>query len=392
MRVMKRINPLGRRLSLLLSALVLTNLPCQGAEPSAVAELREGRPMSVSLEGGVHDLGFTYSFTSDNSDNFHSISIFLDMQGLSVRKVEWPGGFLRYDYHFTLYNQHRVLLYAGPGAALGYVTDSDEKYGITFGLAGNVGVKYMFDRHLSLGASLHPVFGYNLNWEGERQRLNFYEAGLWRSILPEISLSYTFGKQLIKSSPDELFPRCGQTRKRAWSLGLEAAFQPSVYMYRQSMFYSSDGYRSYEMEDQPLFYACGGIFLTAGWHFSEQYKLGLALGYAGVRPDVRIHEMLLRNQWYFKPINAQGDRFFVSLDAGVGLKASDWGRPYAVGKVSCGYSLKISADSAVEFFIRNGHCFATPTLYENDEDVPPERSLRSRLYITNVALGISLDL
>ncbi len=349
-------------------------------------------PMGISLTGGVQHLGFTYDFALEENHNFQSVSIFMDMQGLNTGRVPYPGAMLRYDYHFTLLNRHRMLFYAGPGAVAGYVTDTDGRYGITLGLGGHVGMKYLFDRHIVLGIALHPVLGYNLNWENGQQRLNIYEAGLWRSVLPEVSLGYSFGNQTIESAGRHGFTPAGQARRRHWTLGLEASYKPTVYNYLSSMYLSNDGSRYYSMEDQATFHSNASLLLSAAWHFTEYYQIRLLLGYAGLRPDVRIHAFLLRNQWNFKPINAQGDRFFAAVDAGIGLKARDLGRPYALANLSFGYSLAVSADSSIEFFIRSGNAFGVPTLYEDGLPVPAERAYKSRLFVSSIDLGIAFDL
>ncbi len=349
-------------------------------------------PMRVSLQGGVHDLGFSYSFSIDKNDNFQSVSLFLDMQGLSTGKVNYPGGFARYDYHFALLNTRRMLLYAGPGAILGYMTDTDQIYGITLGLCGNIGLKYQFDKHLDIGLSLHPVLGYHLNLNDGGEKLNIYQAGLWRSILPEISVGYSIGKQVVNTAHEEHFRAAGKPRSRPWTLGLEFAYKPSIYNYLLSMYLADDGSRYYYKEDQAAFHNNASIMLSAAWHFTDFYQLRMLMGYAGIKADVRVHELLLRNQWNFKSHNTQGDRFFTALDTGIALKAGDLQRPYAVLNLSFGYSLAVSANSNIEFFIRSGNTYGTPTLYEDGKIVPADRAYKTRMFVSSIDLGIALDL
>ena len=385
-RVMKPTTFIKRWIGVCLCLLCMLPSLAFGSEPG-------GSPSrAVYLQGGVQDLGFTYSFPAEKNNNFQSVSLFLDTQDLVTARTAAPGGFVRYDYHFALLNRDRMLLYAGPGAMAGYVTDHQQPYGLTLGLAGNFGFKYLFDKNLSLGVSIHPVVGYHVHWVDGQAKLNLYQSGLWRTILPEFSIGWHFGNQQIKSDGGTEFRPAGQVRRRRWTLGLEAAYQPAVYNYRMSMYLADDGSRYFAEENGGVWSNNASLMVSAAWHFTEYYQLRLLLGFAGIRPNVRVHELLLRNQWNFKPLNGQGDRFFASVDLGCALKAQDWSKPYALLNLSFGYSLAISADSNIEFFIRSANCYGTPTMYDNGEIIPPERAYQSQMFVINIALGIALDL
>ncbi|MBP5539339.1 MAG: hypothetical protein J6X69_05875 [Bacteroidales bacterium] len=358
----------------------------------AFGEPGAGPSRAIHLQGGFQDIGITYSFTTEQNNNFHSISLLIDTQDLVTERMSTPGGFVRYDYHFALLNQDRMLLYAGPGAMAGYVTDHRQPYGLTLGLAGNFGFKYLFDKSLTLGVSIHPVLGYHIHRTDGQAKLNFYQSGLWRTILPEFSIGYNFGNQEIVSNGGTEFRPAGQARRRRWTLGLEAAYRPAVYNYHLSMYLADDGSRYCSNENCGVWRNNASLMLSAAWHFTEYYQLRLLLGFAGIRPNVRVHELLLRNQWNFKPINDQGDRLFAAVDAGCAMNADDLSKPYALLNVSFGYSLAISADSNIEFFIRSVNCYGTPTMYEDGLPVPAERAYKSQFFQSGVALGIALDL
>lgn len=355
---------------------------------------RAHKPMEMGVRGGVQGLGITYSFALDKGNNFHSISAFLDYQDVALRHRSKPGVFLRYDYHFSLLNCNRWLLYAGPGAMAGYVSDRAQPHGIVLGLAGNFGAKYLFDKQLSLGISFHPVVGFQFNRVDGHIQQNIYESGLWRAVLPEISIGYRWGNQPVTAEPETDFRPAGQARRRRWTLGAECSYKPAHYNYLLTMYLSDDASRYYSEEDGFAWRHQASIFLSAAWHFTDYYQLRLLMGYAGIRPDVHLHELLLRNQWNFKPLNPQGDRFFAGVDVGCGLKASDLSRPYALMNLSFGYSLALSADSNIEFFIRSGNCYGSPTMYEYDDGlpVPPERAYKSRFFVSSIEFGIALDL
>ena len=369
----------SRRILLLLLALLAGGIGVLSAEPRGGAH-----PLSIGFSGGVQSLGFDYSFTSDSSYNFHSVNAFLDIQGMSWGKVSMPGGYLRYDYNFCIGKTGRTLFYAGPGAMLGYVTDSDGSYGAVLGLAASVGIRHKMARRVLLGLSLHPTLAYKLNWESGRQHLRIYEAGLWHSVLPEISVAYCLGCNKITKF---------DASKRRYRFSLESAFAPCLYNYVQSMYFAADGYRSHEEISASGFQVAGELLLGVSWLPSDSWKLSMLLGYAGVRTETRIHEALLRGTGYFRPVNESGDRFFWSLDLGCGLDSQDFAHPFAVGKLGVGYRIQLSRESGLEFFLRSTHAFATPTLYdETGTEVPASQAIRSRLYATGLSLGAAIEL
>ncbi|MBP5398503.1 MAG: hypothetical protein J6Y32_07790 [Bacteroidales bacterium] len=352
--------------------------------PLSAGQEGESSFRSLGFAGGVQSLGITYNTASDKSPNFHSINLFLDIHGLGWGKVNEPGGALRYDYNFGIGGNERLLFYAGPGAMAGYVADSDGRFGVALGLSASLGLRYLFPRNISLGVSLHPTLGYHIRREGERFHMHIYEAGLWHSVLPEISVSYCFNCNKIESSTSS---------NRKFTFSLESAFAPSIYNYIQRMYFAEDGYRNIEEINAPDFSPCGELLLSAGWRPTDSFKLSLLLGYAGIRRDTRLHEILLRGNWYLRELNASGDRFFLSLDMGCGLNASDWGHPFALGKLGFGYRLALTNQSALEFFLRSHHAFATPALHDDTgAEVPADRALRSRMYITGLSIGAAIEL
>ena len=90
-------------------------------------------------------------------------------------------------------------IYSGPGATLGYVTDSvhykvgEEVVhyndgGFMLGACIEVGVEYTFWFPLQLSVDLRPTFGMHVNGE---PRLGFYDNGLL-GLTPHISVRYRF--------------------------------------------------------------------------------------------------------------------------------------------------------------------------------------------------------
>lgn len=342
------------------------------------------RSLYVGLEGGIQDLGVSYSYTSDKTRYFNTINLFLDTQGLFLGQKKGVGVTARYNYLFPIFNQERMSLYAGPGACLGYVTDIDSDHGMIFGLCATLGFRYQMERNISLGVHIHPTLGYKLDNESGYLKLRNYRAGLWRSILPNISVNYHFESTRQIEDP---------YKEKNFTLGIETSYNPTIYVYSHQMYIATEGYR-YNYEKAGFdYFSNGELFLSAGYFVKETFKVNLLLGYAGISHNIRLLECNVRGGWYFKPHNHAGDRFFISLDAGIGLQTRDFTRPFAIGKIGLGYHIKIAPSSALEFFVRSAHHYASPLLYdEMGTEVPKNKALRSNLYINNIAFGISINI
>lgn len=88
-------------------------------------------------------------------------------------------------------------IYAGPGAALGYVGDrvtyKDElakiktrDHGFMFAVAAQAGIEYNFEFPLQLSADIRPYFGFHAG-----HKTGFYNRGLY-GFIPTLSARYRF--------------------------------------------------------------------------------------------------------------------------------------------------------------------------------------------------------
>lgn len=89
-------------------------------------------------------------------------------------------------------NGNPINLFAGPGAALGLVSDYHLDRGLYFGLKGRIGVECFFSRKISISASLNPILGTHMVIKDDAVQMKYYKYGLLSSILPEIGIKYAF--------------------------------------------------------------------------------------------------------------------------------------------------------------------------------------------------------
>ncbi len=363
------------------SGMLIAQTKTQASPPMAPVQIR---PISISLEGGVQDLGFNYSYSIGNNRNTNNISLFLDTQGLFLGKRKSVGFFARYSYCFPLYEQGRMTLYSGPGACAGYVADVDSEHGAILGLCDIMGVRYRYHRNISLGLQINPTLGFKMDIEEGEAHLRGYMAGLWRSILPNIFIAYHFDQY---DESRDFYP------KKNFSIGIETSYNPTIYQYHQKRYIDADRFRNYDESEDWGYFSNGELFLTLSRTLGEHAKASLVMGYAGVCEDVRLIECNARGTWYFKPLNPSNDRFFVSIDGGIGFRTKEMSRPFAVFKLGMGYAMRIGPENSLEFFIRNSHHYGSPRLYDSaNKLIPKENTLRSDMYITNLAFGVTLCL
>ena len=87
---------------------------------------------------------------------------------------------------------NKVSIFAGPGAVLGWMADHNEFEGLLLGLRGTIGGECTFDRNIAISVSLAPVLGAHIVNRLNNSTMKLYRNGLYYSLIPEISLKYSF--------------------------------------------------------------------------------------------------------------------------------------------------------------------------------------------------------
>lgn len=108
-------------------------------------------------------------------------------------------------------NEGTWAIYAGPGASIGYVYDSDHQKdglnvrpyhhgGFMLGICGQVGVEYSFWFPLQLSVDLRPTIGMHVGGKGvtiaegmiqEKTKVGLYDGG-FLGFVPSLSVRYKF--------------------------------------------------------------------------------------------------------------------------------------------------------------------------------------------------------
>jgi len=89
-------------------------------------------------------------------------------------------------------NGNPISFFAGPGAAIGVVSDYHQERGLFFGLKGRIGLECFFSRKVSISVSINPILGTHMVIKDDAVQMKYYKYGLLSSILPEIGIKYAF--------------------------------------------------------------------------------------------------------------------------------------------------------------------------------------------------------
>ena len=98
----------------------------------------------------------------------------------------------------VIYAQHqsrhgnKIVYFAGPGATIGWSTDTGSAPGLFFGLKGRIGVQCAFERGLALSVSAAPVLGMHASAKKNATNMRLYRNGLIYGMLPEVGIKYLF--------------------------------------------------------------------------------------------------------------------------------------------------------------------------------------------------------
>ena len=166
--------------------------------PSASLKAQTTEPLTASAGTWHSPKGF--GATADIyyvNDHFSSFSLSVDLEGILSGKSSTPGTKFRYNYNLPLkmlktgHGDH-VLIYAGPGAALGYVRDTNSRIGLMGGLAADIGCIVFLASKVSLSLEFGGELAFHLREDNRYgvKDFKFYEAGVARIYLPQLRLQY----------------------------------------------------------------------------------------------------------------------------------------------------------------------------------------------------------
>ena len=128
--------------------------------------------------------------------SFESITFDADIFGIIVGKYSRPGYKFTYTHDMVVDTYDRgdcvLELYAGPGITAGYARDINKTYSTIAGLSGVAGMRFLFERRLSVNLELGADLAFTINKDNRygRNNLSLYKTGLLHSFYPQIRIQW----------------------------------------------------------------------------------------------------------------------------------------------------------------------------------------------------------
>lgn len=165
-----------------------------------IVSQREGYAQrnTVGTSWSLSGIGITYE-RNTSEDTFAQVAIQADLGETFFGRAACPGvrGSFTWNIVFAQVettNKNPVRFFAGPGLAAGICKDLNGPDGVIFGLKGKVGLDCQFARSVNLSVSLVPTLGLHVSKADGNVIICAYKYGLLQTILPEIGISYRFGR------------------------------------------------------------------------------------------------------------------------------------------------------------------------------------------------------
>lgn len=173
--------------SILSSVLVLYSIwqPESAAQPKSISSIWSFNGIGLGYEHSIDDNSF---IEAELRAEMTEIFIYMKNQVGATASFTWNTVFARHESR----NGHTISWFSGPGAIAGFAGDYKTDTGGIFGLRYRIGAECVFDRKISLSASLAPILGMHLSVRNDAVHMRLYRHGLLYGFLPEVGIKYIF--------------------------------------------------------------------------------------------------------------------------------------------------------------------------------------------------------
>lgn len=157
----------------------------------------QAQPKAISSTWSLSGIGIGYEHQLD-SISFIQIDCKAEMGELFMNREWEAGGTLSFSWNmifssFTSSYGNQVYFYAGPGIILGWSDDHKSPSGGLFGVRGRIGVECIFDRNISISASISPILAMHLSVNSDKEfNMKVFRNGLLYGPIPEVGIKYCF--------------------------------------------------------------------------------------------------------------------------------------------------------------------------------------------------------
>lgn len=170
------------------SLLIVSMLSVAGlhAQPKAVSSIWSLSGIGIGYE---HNIG---------PDSFIQLDLKAETAELFINRRYEAGATLSFTWNMIfkrLVTRHgtSIDVYAGPGAVIGWTDDYKTPSGGLFAVKGRIGIECVYDRGISVSASISPSLGMHLSVNEDKEfNMRTFRNGLMYGALPEIGIKYCF--------------------------------------------------------------------------------------------------------------------------------------------------------------------------------------------------------
>ena len=154
------------------------------------------QPKAVGASFSLSGIGLTYEHANDDQ-RFMEFSLKTELWEVLNDRTEVPGVTASFIWNLILKSWksdegNTLNVFAGTGISAGYANDYKQPSGCVLGLRGKIGIECCYMRKVKLSASLTPIIGTHIRREDSTLRMDYYESGIFNTIMPEIGIKYLF--------------------------------------------------------------------------------------------------------------------------------------------------------------------------------------------------------
>ena len=171
--------------------------------------LAKGQEAMLGLFQSPKGVGVTALFGRGWGEEMDILTLRTDFYGLLAGRTDQIGISISYTHDYALYQlwqeQFDLTLHAGAGGLVGYVHDWEKglfsqydrelthNFGLAVALAGNIGLRFDFDRlTLDLSFTVAPGMHLRTDEDTDDVLLSFYHAGIYPAYFPQLNIMYRF--------------------------------------------------------------------------------------------------------------------------------------------------------------------------------------------------------
>ena len=176
--------------------------------PFGVAAHAQGQ--RVGLYQSPKGIGVTAMFDAPTGAETNTFTVRTDFYGFLSGRTREVGAMFTYTHGYPIFwieaDAYRLELLAGAGTTVGYAHDYEQGYysiyerelehtrGYVAALAGQIGVRVDFRRHLTLDFSFVLEPGIHIRTDSDTGAviLSFYKNGIYRGYYPQLNILYRF--------------------------------------------------------------------------------------------------------------------------------------------------------------------------------------------------------